>query len=146
MGEGGAVVDLSAINDILSIRNGVWSLVALFVVGLWRGWAGLPAVMQQWIARRQAIAAEKDAEWRRLSDEVTRLAARHDECEDKLAAEREERHQQVSELRDELAAERAERTKQQAINDGRGEVRQAAASAAAEVRLDELSKRQESSK
>ena len=142
---------LSALNDILSVRNGVWSLVALFALALWHGWKGLPAVMQQWIAGRQqraaeevakrkAAAEEKAADWDRLREEVSRLAERHDECERNLATEREARHLAVSQLRDEVATERAERMKLQAILDGHGEVKQAAAVAAAEARRDEAEK------
>lgn len=121
------MVDLSAINDILSIRNGVWSLVALFVVGMWRGWAGLPAVMQQWIARRQAIAAEKDAEWKRLRDEVVRIDGRCDFLQREVDECREREGKWMSRA---LTAE--------AIVQGHGEVRQAAAAASAEARLAEI--------
>jgi hypothetical protein len=125
---------LNALSDVLSIRNGIWSLVALALIGLWHGWKGLPAVMQQWIARRQAIAAErqadrdalaaeKAADWSRIRDEVSRLADRVKVLEAEAAHWRERA----------ITAE-AESIKKQAIIDGHGEVRQAAASAAAEAR------------
>ena len=147
------MADLSVLNDILSTRNTLVAIASIMTVALWRAWTGLPAVMQQWIAHRQAIVAEKDAAWKRLRDEIERYAARqllseerHDECERNLAAEREARHLAVTELRDELAAEHAERMKFQAILDGHGEVRQAAAAAAAEARHPDASMAPESAK
>jgi hypothetical protein len=70
------VVDVHAVNQILSIRNGVWTGVALIAVGLFRLWPIIPAIMAQWIARRQTIAAEKAADWDRLRDEVERYSER----------------------------------------------------------------------
>lgn len=130
------MADLSVLNDILSTRNTLVAIASIMAVALWRGWTGLPAVMQQWIAHRQEVSARKDKEWKRLSDEVDKLSRRHDECEEKLAAEREARHADVSQLRDDLNAERAARIEKQAMLDGQGEVRQAAEVAAAMQRLD----------
>jgi hypothetical protein len=130
------MVDLSALDAILSARNGVWATFLLLCVLAWRGWTGLPAVMQQWIERRKAIQAAKDADWIRIRDRLESVETRHDECERNLAAEREQRHRDVSSLRDEIAAERAERMRVERLLFAEGEIKQAQAMAQGEVRAD----------
>lgn len=85
------MVDLNALNAIFSVRNGVWSLVMLSVITLWRGWPHIPAIISAMAARRQAIAVEKAADWTRIrdeakhyADEAHRYAARLDAVEQKV--------------------------------------------------------------
>lgn len=136
------MVEWSALSSILSARNGVWTLVVLVMVGLWRGWAGLPAVMAQWIERRRVIAAEKAADWERLRAENSRFAERlhvveerHDECERNLAAERQQRHADVSSLRNELADAKGRLREIEGYMMGQGKARQDAAGIVAIERL-----------
>jgi superfamily II RNA helicase len=136
MGWGRAVVDVNALAQILSIRNGVWAAAALIALGVFRLWHALPAIMERLNERRRDTAAERAADWTRLRDRLETVEAKHEKCERDLMAEREQRHKDVSGLRDEIAVERAERMKLQAILDGQGQVRQAAAAAQAEVRAD----------
>lgn len=78
------MVDLNALNTILSARNGVWATFLVLLVMAWRGYTIIPAVITAWVTRRQAIAAEKAADWDRLRDEVRRLADRVDSLERKV--------------------------------------------------------------
>jgi septal ring factor EnvC (AmiA/AmiB activator) len=109
-------------------------LLAVYIVNRW------PALMAErtkwWQTRSDAKAVERDKDWSRLREEISRLEER---CA-RIEAREEECRQNLKEVRDELADERAERKKLQAIIDGWGEVRQAAANAAAEVRADEAEK------
>lgn len=72
------MVDLRALDAVLSTRNGVWATFLVVVLMAWRGWQYVPAIVSAWVDRRKAIAAEKDADWSRRSEEITRLAARVD--------------------------------------------------------------------
>lgn len=116
-------------------------LLAVYIVNRW------PALMAErtkwWQTRSDAKASERDKEaserdkdWSRLREEIARLEER---CA-RIEAREEECRQNLKEVRDQLADEAAERKKLQAIIDGWGEVRQAAANAAAEVRADEAEK------
>jgi hypothetical protein len=77
------MVDLNALNDILSTRNGVWATFMVLSLIAWRGWQHIPAIIAAWAARRQVIAAERDADWNRRSGEIQRLAVRVDTLEQK---------------------------------------------------------------
>ena len=137
------MVDWVALNSILSARNGVWTLVVLFVVGLWRGWAGLPAVMAQWVAMRQAQAAEKRAveaakeaakaaDWSRIRDEVDRLAGRVRLLEEQVAeCERDRLHWMDRAI------------KAEAVLMGQGETRQQAQRIVAVERLTDKRKKEQ---
>lgn len=109
-------------------------LLAVYIVNRW------PALMAErtkwWQTRSDAKASERDKDWSRLREEIARLEER---CA-RIEAREEECRQNLKEVRDQLADEAAERKKLQAIIDGWGEVRQAAANAAAEVRADEAEK------
>lgn len=130
------MVDAGAVSDIFSLTSAAWSGVLVLGIIAWRLWNGLPAVMAQWVAWRQAkLAAQlarekaineaKDTDWTRLRDEVGRLSGRVETLEREVAACHDREFEWMS------RALRAE-----AINQGQGEVRQAAAAASAEVRLD----------
>jgi hypothetical protein len=84
-------LDFAAINSILSTRNGVWATFLVLMVIAWRGYSGFPAFLAALVARRQAIWAQKDAEWKRIVGEVQRYSERlqvvekHDEdCQRQL--------------------------------------------------------------
>lgn len=137
------MVDLNAINAILSTRNGVWATFMVLVVMAWRGWPHVPAIISAWSARRQAIQAAKDADWTRLRDEVAAYRAEtstirelHRKCEHDLRAERETRINDISGLRDELSQERAERVRLERLMLAEGEIRQSKAAVQAELRAD----------
>lgn len=128
--------DLNALNAILSARNGIWTLVVLVFVLLFRGWQHVPAIITAWSARRQSIQAAKDADWTRIRDRLKAVEVRHDECERNLHAEREQRIKDISSLRDELAGEKAERMRLERLMLADGEIRQAKAAVQAELRAD----------
>lgn len=75
------MVDLNALNLILSTRNGVWATFLVVVLLAWRGWQYVPSIMSAWTARRQAILAERMADWDRRGDEIERLTKRVDQLE-----------------------------------------------------------------
>lgn len=88
------MVDESALARLFSLEAGVWSIAAILMLGVWRMWNGLPAVMAQWVAWRQtkltaqlarekAINEAKDQDWARLRDEVGRLVGRVQSLEGK---------------------------------------------------------------
>lgn len=126
------MVDWQAINAIISTRNGVWTLVALTIMAIWRGWTGLPALMAQWTARRQAMAAEKAADWERLREEVKRLAGRVDT----LATKVEECEAREAEWRNRAITAETDLTRERAVQDGMGIANQRAAAAMAADRAD----------
>src|SRR5688572_23381575 len=127
MGGGGAMVDLNVVNDILSTRNFVGGIFGLLAIAVWRKWTGLPAVMQLWIARRQAIATEKGKDWIRLREEINRLDERCDHLQ-----------REVDECREREGVWMGRAIAAESKLQGEGDVRQAAAVAAAEVRLDDI--------
>lgn len=133
-------VDAVALREVFSLTSGIWTMVAILALGVWRMWNGLPAVMAQWIAWRQQKQAEqlaklqatedaKSADWSRLRDEVARLAGRIEYLEGKVA---ECEHDRMHWMERAIHAE--------SVLLGVGEVRQAAATAMAEVRLDAAEK------
>lgn len=144
------MVDLNAINAILSTRNGVWATFLVVLLVAWRGWPHVPAIMAAWTARRQAIQAAKDADWTRIRDEAKhyadeahryadRLASveqRHGKCEKDLQSEREARINAIAALNDALAGERAERMRLERLMLAEGEIRQSKAAVQAELRAD----------
>lgn len=75
------MVDLNALNAILSTRNGVWATFMVVVLVAWRGWQHVPAIVSAWTQRRQAILAERMADWDRRGDEIERLIKRVDQLE-----------------------------------------------------------------
>lgn len=134
------MVDESAVAEFFSLEAGVWTIAGIMGLLLFRIWNSVPALVGRWIEWRKLKAAEKAADWARLRDmlheERTEAAAFRRE----QLAENEQCRAALAEVREELAQERAERMKLQAIIDGMGEVRKAAAAAAAEVRLDAVDK------
>lgn len=105
------------------------AIACAVVVTLVRAW---PLIMERVNEARRDRATIRTGEMERMDARIRRLEDRCTELED----EKDECRRQLEGVRDELAAERAARMKLQAIIDGRGEVNQAAAVAAAEVRLD----------
>lgn len=130
------MVDWAALNAILSARNGIWTLVVLVFVLLWRGWQHVPAIITAWSARRAAINAAKDADWSRIRDRLATVEDLHERCEQALHREREQRIKDISEIRDDLATERAERMRLERLMFAEGEIRQAKAVVQAETRAE----------
>lgn len=88
------MVDERALASIFSLTTGVWTIAGILALTTWRIWNGLPAVMAQWVAwrqakmadklaREQAAAEAKAADWSRLRGEVDRLLGRVDTLEEK---------------------------------------------------------------
>lgn len=126
------MVDVSAIDQILSYRLAAFLVVVINGLVAFRLWVILPALFQHWLAKRRAVAEEKAADWGRLRDEVKRLSERlkeeEDECVDLRRALRECESSGAEWMRRAIKSE--------AFQQGRAEVRQAAAHAAAEQRAD----------
>lgn len=127
-------VDAAALREIFNLTTGVWTIAAVLMLMACRLWNGLPAVMAQWIAWRRQRQEEKDAQ------EQARLRAR--------AADWDRLRGIVARLDERVAFLERERTlwmdraiRAEAIIQGQGEVRQAAANASAEVRLDDAERR-----
>lgn len=78
-------VDVAALKQIFSIQSAAWAVVALLFLFAVRMWNGAPAMLQQWIAWRQAKAAEKAADWNRLRDEISRLSEAEKRCREDYA-------------------------------------------------------------
>jgi hypothetical protein len=96
------MVDLNALNAILSTRNGVWTLVVLVFILLWRGWQYVPAIITAWSARRKALADEKDADWTRIRGEAKLYADEAHRYSDRLAAVERREDECREQLRDAL--------------------------------------------
>jgi len=107
----------------------LWAIALMAGVMAFKTW---PYILERWNERLRDRATERAGDWKRLREEIARLC---DRCE-RLEARDEECRTNLLAVREDLAAERGERMKLQAIIDGMGEIRQAAANAAAEVRLD----------
>jgi chromosome segregation ATPase len=85
------VVDVNALAQILSIRNGVWAAAALIALGVFRLWHALPAIMERLNERRRDRAsiegeqyARMDQRTRHLEDRCDELERREDECRTEL--------------------------------------------------------------
>ncbi len=106
-----------------------------------------PAWLAKKIEADRAKYNEREGDWTRLREEIHRLNQRLNEEIERARVEREAQEQENRRCRHELAVisaklgqEVTERIKLQAILDGMGEIRQAAANASAEVRLDAIDK------
>lgn len=120
------MVDLNALNEILSTRNGVWATFLVVLLLAWRGWPHVPAIMSAWVARRQAIQAAKDADWVRIRDEATRLDER---CQ-RLEESEERCREELRDVKDRLA-------QVEGFMIGQGHARQDAARIVAVERLED---------
>lgn len=104
-------------------------LWGLFLVVLVTAIRMSPQWMERWLAFVQARRAARDQDMTRLREEVGRLSDRVEQLEHK-----------VEECESDRATWMSRAIKAEASLDGMGEVRQAAANAAAEVRLDAIDK------
>lgn len=96
------VFDADALRQIFSVQSAAWTFTALIFLFVWRMWNGAPAMFSQWIAYKQAKAAEKAAHWNRLQTEITRLSDAERQCRqdfDKLHSDFIDIKAQLSELR-----------------------------------------------
>lgn len=118
--------DLARVFDWVSRYGPWWGLFMLAA-------ATLPRILPQWIAgmneRRRDTASEKAADWTRLREEIARYSARIE----KLEASEERCRRDLADAQGRLA-------KLEGFVAGQGDVRQAAALAAAEVRAAERKK------
>lgn len=126
------MVDAQTVSSIFSVKGALWSFNCLAMLALFRMWPHLPNFMAQWNERRRDIQAAKDADWKRIRDEVDRYSGRlnavEDECESLRRAVQDCEEREIEWRRRALEAE--------TLLLGQGIVRQAAAHAAAEVRLE----------
>lgn len=122
------MVDVYALQQILSLKNAAWAAVALLALFILRMWNGAPAVFAQWVAWRHSVAEakaaerrqaaeEKAADWTRLREEIARLSESEKQCrrdydalhkqlietEQKFIKVEQTHAEQVSELRAEIA-------------------------------------------
>lgn len=70
-------MDDTALSNIFNAATGVWALVAMVFVALFRVW---PLIMDKLNEQRRDGAAEKAADWTRLRDEVNRLSEAEKQC------------------------------------------------------------------
>lgn len=106
--------DIGWISQVFSAETGVWTLVALAVIALFKTW---PLILARINESNRDKAAEKAGDWTRLREEVERLARRVEALErkvDECEAERDEA------LRRAVTAE-TELIRLQAYEHGRGE-------------------------
>lgn len=87
----GEMADALALRQIFSLENAAWVGVALCFLFIARMWNGAPAMFQQWIAYRKAVAEEKQAHWvpllaenKRLDERCIRLEKAEERCRDEL--------------------------------------------------------------
>lgn len=116
------MVDVSALASLFSVESGVWAIAVILALLVARIWNSVPALVGRWIEFRKLKAAERGADWRRLREERNHYHDLLRECEQERA----------------LLQHRA--VTAEAALQGYGDVRQAAAAAAAEVRLDAADK------
>lgn len=117
-------MDESVFNKIFSAAAGVWTLVLMAAVALFKAW---PTIMGRINERRRDALTERNSDWdhmqelhgmlaeevRRLSERLKAVEAENDECRENLAK-----------VRDDLAEERAARVNFQAYLEGRGQADQ----------------------
>jgi hypothetical protein len=78
------VVDVNALAQILSIRNGVWAAAALIALGVFRLWHALPAIMERLNERKRDRASIEGAQYDRMDARVQRLEKQEEECREDL--------------------------------------------------------------
>lgn len=122
--------------------NWLGRLLSLFTVPA-AVWAGLLAACVAWVRTRPLIIralserhrdreVAETADWARLRDEIGRLDQRIKNLEE----ENERCRKDLADVRDKLSSERAERLRFERLLQASGEIKQAEAIAAAEVRRD----------
>jgi len=127
-------MDETSIVRILS--SPVVPLWAAFLVVLVTAIRFSPQWLDRWLAFAQQRRAAKDQDLTWLRDEVGRLAARVKTLEEESVGWR----NKVHEVEEDRSKWMTRAIKAEAALDGLGEVRQASANAAAEIRLDAISK------
>lgn len=120
-------MDDSVFDRIFSAAAGVWTLVCLAAVALFRAW---PLILERHNERRRDNAVEKAGDWDRIRSERDVAREERDLVRDRWA-----------ECQAELNAERAAHMKLRAYHEGLGEARQDAARIVAAERLIEANKK-----
>ena len=126
---------LAHLSDILSTRNTLVAIASIMVVGLWRGWTGLPAVMAAWNERLRDKVSERATDWTRLRDEIARLDTR---CKNLEEAEQR--------CRSELADKERRLAALEGYEIGRGKADNEAAAIVAKDRAEEAIKKERGQK
>lgn len=72
------MLSLESLRHLFSLQSAAWTSTAILFLLAVRMWNGAPAMFAQWIAYRQAKAAERSGDWSRLRAEITRLDERCD--------------------------------------------------------------------
>lgn len=80
------MLDVIALRQIFSVENAAWTVAIIIGLLVLRMWNGAPAMFAQWIAYKQARAAEKSADWMRLREEIGRLDGRCDHLQSEVDA------------------------------------------------------------
>jgi hypothetical protein len=120
-------MDEGVFAKIFSAATGVWALVCLAAVALFKSW---PHIMGRFNERLRDTAAEKAGDWDRIRSERDVAREERDLVRDRWA-----------ECQAELNAERAAHMKLKAYHDGIGEARQDAARIVAAERLLDAAKK-----
>jgi hypothetical protein len=74
-------LDEGVFNKIFSAATGVWTLVLMCAVALFKAW---PNVMERFNERRRDAAAEEAGDWERVRSERDRLRDRLHICEERI--------------------------------------------------------------
>lgn len=112
-------MDETIFNKIFSAASGVWALVAMAAVALFRAW---PSIMERINERRRDNAVEKAGDWSRLRDEVERLSLRIVALEKKIR----EYESDIERWRVRALYAEAEVIRYEAYHQGEGDAKQAA--------------------
>ena len=122
-------MDEGVFNKIFSAATGVWTLVCMAAVALFKAW---PGIMERINERQRDAEAEKAGDWARLRDEIKRLDARCDHLQGEVDDCRKREGEWMSRA---IAAE--------AFQMGQGDALQDAARIVAIERLTDASKRED---
>lgn len=74
-------MDESVFDKIFSAAAGVWTLVCMAAVALFKAW---PTIMARLNERQRDTATEKAKDWERLRGEITRLDSRCDHLQSEV--------------------------------------------------------------
>lgn len=105
-------MDESLFDKIFSAASGVWALVCMGAVALFKGW---PHIMARVNERLRDKESEKNGDWARLRDEIKRLDERCDHLQ-----------HEVDDCRRREGEWMARAIKAEAASEGVGDARQAA--------------------